>query len=190
MREACDFLSSSAFAVFAEVIPSIVKGNLASSFLRETQREDFILTWVSGNRGSGYGMTVAESDNIRQVGGDIAYRPHTAFPELKLTDGGGKPMKAVPQLTISTGHMSLDGYTLPADVVVDKSSRILSAKYQLVKMKWGSLDVDDRATIAIKAHQDGGFSVFDKGKYSKDASERLFKALAGNSLFHDLGIVS
>ena len=189
-REACSFVASGGFSVLAEVASTVFKGNLAASFLRETQREDFIVTWANGFVGSGFGISLVEYESIRTVGGVIVNRPNTNLPELRLQDDDGKPLKAVPQLLINTGRMTLDGFTIPADVAVDQSSRVLSVKYQLVKMKWGQVDIENKANIALKAHRDGGLSVFEKGKYSREASERLYKALAGSSLYNDLAIVS
>lgn len=189
-REACTFITSGGFSAFAEVAASVFKGNLAASFLRETQRDDFIISWIHGFPGSGFGISLVESENIHTVDGMIVNRPNSFFPELKLQDEKGKPLKAVPQLLINTGHMTLDGYSMPADVAVDQSSRIITATYQLVKLKWGQVDPENKVSVALKAHRDGGFSVFERGKYSREASERLYKALAGSSLYNDLAIVS
>lgn len=191
-RDVAAFVAGSEFQQLASVVNTAFPRQLAASFWNLITEEDMTLSWVNGERGSGVGFVIVKDEDLRlSDSGEQVFRPGSIFPELKLRDANNKPGRPVQQLNFQTGNMAIDGHTFPADIVVDRSSRVLAAHYELVSMgRLFGLSVDRKNSIGIKAFQDGDLTCYQGGSYSKEATQRLGDALGRLSLYSALYKVS
>ncbi len=192
-REVSAFVTGNEFGQLARVVNKVFPRQLAASFWNLVANDESTLSWVNGNRGSGVGFVIVRDEDLK-IGIDrkTVFRSGSIFPQLALTDSNNRPTKKpIQQLTFQTGNMAMDGFTFPADVVVDRSSRIIAAHYELVSLgRLGGIHVERKNSIGLKGFQDGELACFIEGSYSKEATQRMKEAIADISLYRALGSVS